>query len=143
MNEEILDHPLVRVIRGVMKRGADEPFVLDSDGALLVQYGLLRYAGDPSLPDAVLGLFAMATGLFKHGRSPGAARSLLEILAACRERLPELAKGANRETLRRLENAFESLGAEKSLTAPAIDSPVPPGSIKASSFSNPGMQKPR
>lgn len=140
----ILEHPLTRVIRRVMKPGADEPFVLDADGAALVRYGLLRYAEDPSLPEAVLGIFAMATGLYRQ--APTAARTLLEILAACREKLPALASGARQETLQRLESAFASLesleGREAVRRAPVFDSPAPSGSVKASSFANPGMQKP-
>lgn len=146
MSDEILEHPLVRVIRRVMKPGVDEPFVIDADGAALIQHGLLRYADDPTLPEAVLGVYAMITGLYRHARSPTAACTLLEILGACRSKLPALANVGRIDARRRLEVAFSSLqalaGDETGKRAPAIDSPAPGGALKASSFTNPGMQRP-
>ncbi len=137
------EHKIVSLIRKVAQPGPDGTFVIDAAGAQLIEHGLLKFADDQSLPDAVLGVFGMISGFHRHAKSPQAAQVLLELLVRNRPRLTALA-GAGQS--QRLQAAFDGLsaltGEAKAKTAPMHGDDAPKGAIKASSFNNPGQQGP-
>lgn len=109
--------------------------VFDETSVEVLQFGLLKHGADPTLPEALLVLFGWIAELTKD---PSRKAAGLEVLRAVLEVAPEL------ECLRAVD--FEAraagLGLEANRRAPKIGEAAPAGSLKASSFLDPGMQRP-
>lgn len=125
-----LDHAILRVLRKALVAGETESFALDDNGAALLEHGLLRYGKDESLPVAVEGIIALCVGLSRDGQSPTAARRTLEVLVACRDRLPILAAGRGARAARASGEALRAFQAdEQKKTAPMYGGAAPEGSV--------------
>jgi hypothetical protein len=131
-----MDHYVVDLARSVAKRGSTERYVFDSKGEAMIERALLDFADDPTLPRAVLGLFALAQSLIDEEESPSAAKSILDVLAMVGPELRALKRNhEDKEDARR--RSYNQL-VDRKASPVALNAPAPAGAIKVSELSEYG-----
>lgn len=118
----------------ITTRDDEGRFVPVEDAAKRVTARLLANKRSPNLPSIVRGYFEVAFAFDKAG-AKDASEAVIVGIAEAQPQLPRL----TRESLEAIQNESRNLvGAEGARRAPTHDSEAPDGSLKLSSFLDPG-----
>lgn len=85
-----MKHPVVQSALSRMRRGTDEPYVLDEAGSAALELALLEHALDPTLAEGVRGLFCLAALLRESRGSEIASQAILCAIGRTAPRLTRI-----------------------------------------------------
>ena len=129
-------HPVLNMADRALSKGEDGKYVLDEQGAILLEAMILEHAEDKELPHVLWALFDLVAKLESELSSPEAAFGLMIVLGKVQPALRHLAPDVEKLIQRQ---ADDTMAKARKKDVEKLSGPPPAGAVSVRSLNIPPL----